>query len=42
MIWVNMNDQERQTKSSNKKIALVLGGIALAWYVVSMFSIWHQ
>ena len=41
MIWVDMNDQERQTKNSNKKIALVLGGIALAWYVVSMFSIWH-
>lgn len=41
MIRVNMNDRETQTKRSNKKIALVLGGIALIWYVVSMFSIWH-
>ena len=36
-----MKDQDRQAKSSNAKIALVLGGIALVWYVVSMFSIWH-
>ncbi len=41
MTWVNMNDKEMLTKRSNKKIALVLGGIALIWYVLSMFSIWH-
>jgi hypothetical protein len=41
MTRVNMNDKEILTKRSNKKIALVLGGIALIWYVVSMFSIWH-
>lgn len=36
-------DKSVKNKSiSNKKIALVLGGIALAWYVVSMFAIWHQ
>lgn len=36
-----MKDQDTQTKRSNKKIAYILGGIALIWYVVSMFSIWH-
>jgi hypothetical protein len=41
MIWVNMSEQERQAKYSNKKIALILGGIAFIWYVASMFSIWH-
>lgn len=25
----------------NKKFALVFGLLALAWYVVSMFTIWH-
>jgi len=37
-----MDNQETNTKGSSKKIALVLGGIALVWYVVSMFTIWHQ
>jgi hypothetical protein len=26
---------------SNKKIAYILGAIALVWYVVSIFTIWH-
>ncbi len=37
-----MNNQEKQVKKGNKKIALVLGTIAIVWYVVSMFSIWHR
>jgi hypothetical protein len=24
----------------NKIVALILGGIALAWYVASMFTLW--
>lgn len=36
-----MSDPQKQAKVSNKKIALVLGGIALAWYVVSIMTIWH-
>jgi len=36
-----MSEQAARTKRSNKKIALILGGIALIWYVVSMFSVWH-
>jgi hypothetical protein len=36
-----MDNQEVSTKSRNKKIALILGGIALVWYVVSMFTIWN-
>jgi hypothetical protein len=30
------------TRISSKKIAFILGGIALAWYVMSIFTIWHQ
>lgn len=36
-----MKDQKAETKRSSKKIALVLGGIAFLWYVMSMFSVWH-
>lgn len=37
-----MDNKEIATKSSSKKIAYILGGIALVWYVVSMFTIWHH
>ncbi len=37
-----MDDKDKVTKSSSKKIALVLGAIALVWYVASMFTIWHH
>ena len=36
-----MEKKETESKSS-KKIALILGVIALVWYVVSMFTIWHH
>lgn len=28
-------------KIRNKRIAYVLGAIALAWYLMSMFTIWN-
>jgi flagellar basal body-associated protein FliL len=34
-----MKNQEAK-KSSNKKIAIVLGVIAFLWYVASMFTLW--
>ncbi len=37
-----MDNKELVTKRSSKKIAYILGGIAFAWYVVSMFTIWHH
>jgi len=37
-----MDDKKTSTKVSSKKIAYILGGIALIWYVTSMFTIWHH
>ncbi len=37
-----MDNQEVITKRKSKKIAYILGGIALIWYVVSMFTVWNQ
>jgi hypothetical protein len=37
-------DQEAldaKRKIRNKRIAYVLGAIALAWYLTSMFTIWN-
>jgi hypothetical protein len=36
---MNMKNQE-MNKSSNKKIAIVLGAIAFIWYLASMFTLW--
>lgn len=37
-----MQAPDEKTRSSrNKKIALVFGAIAIAWYVISIFTIWH-
>lgn len=36
-----MENQDVKAKNSNKRIALILGGIALVWYVISMFTIWR-
>jgi uncharacterized membrane protein YuzA (DUF378 family) len=41
-IWENMDNLEQQKKNKSKKIAYILGGIALVWYVLSMFTIWQQ
>jgi hypothetical protein len=27
-------------QSNNKKIAWILAGVAIAWYVISMFTMW--
>jgi hypothetical protein len=35
-----MDNKER--KGSNIKIALIIGVVALAWYLVSMFTVWNQ
>lgn len=35
-------DKEETKSKSSKKIAYILGAIALVWYVVSMFTIWHH
>jgi hypothetical protein len=35
-----MDNKER--KGSNIKIALIIGAVALAWYLVSMFTVWNQ
>ena len=32
---------EAARKKRNKRIAYVLGAIALVWYVLSMFTIWN-
>ena len=32
---------EMLRKKRNKRIAYVLGAIALVWYVLSMFTIWN-
>lgn len=37
-----MENKETSKKSGSKKIAYILGGIAFVWYVVSMFTIWHN
>lgn len=37
-----MDNKETNTKIRSKKIALILGGIAFVWYVVSIFTVWHQ
>jgi len=37
-----MENIEKNKKNKSKKIAYVLGGIAVIWYVVSMFTVWHQ
>jgi hypothetical protein len=37
-----MDNQNKNTKLSNKKIALILGGVALLWYVMAMYSIWQK
>lgn len=34
-------NKEVARKSSSKRIAYILGGIALLWYVLSMFTIWN-
>jgi hypothetical protein len=36
-------DKLEATKRSNKnkKVAYILGAIALVWYVASIFTIWH-
>jgi hypothetical protein len=39
---MNMDNKETKAKVSSKNIALILGGIAFAWYVMSIFTIWHQ
>jgi hypothetical protein len=41
-VWKNMDNKETGAKGSSKKIAYILGGVALIWYVVSMFTIWHH
>jgi hypothetical protein len=37
-----MNKPLADKKLSNKRIAMVLGGLALIFYVVSMFLIWQK
>jgi hypothetical protein len=37
-----MDNSEVEKKNRSKKIAYVLGGIALVWYVVSMFTVWNM
>ena len=37
-----MDNEEAKTKSKSKKIGYILGGIALIWYVLSMFTVWHH
>ncbi len=37
-----MENAEKYKNSKSKKIAYVLGGVAVIWYVVSMFTIWHH
>ena len=37
-----MNEPLADKKLSNKRIAMVLGGLALICYVVSMFLIWQK
>jgi hypothetical protein len=37
-----MDDKDKSTSSSNKRIALILGVVAVIWYVASMFTIWHH
>jgi hypothetical protein len=37
-----MDNQEENKQAKSKKIAYVLGLVALLWYVVSMFTIWHK
>ena len=32
--------ENKDTSKSNKKIALILGGVAVIWYIASMFTIW--
>lgn len=32
---------EAARKKRNKRIAYVLGAVALVWYVLSMFTIWN-
>lgn len=37
-----MDNKEVITKRKSKKVGYILGGIALVWYVVSMFTVWHH
>jgi len=32
--------EKKQLSKKNKIVALILGAIALAWYLASMFTLW--
>jgi hypothetical protein len=36
-----MEDAETARKKRSKRIAYIIGGIAIAWYVASIFTVWH-
>jgi hypothetical protein len=33
--------KEATNSFKNKKVALILGAVALVWYVASIFTVWH-
>ncbi len=37
-----MDNEEIKRKGSNIKVALIIGLVALAWYLMSMFTVWNQ
>lgn len=37
-----MDNQVNDIKSGNKKVALILGAVALVWYVAAILTIWQQ
>jgi hypothetical protein len=38
---MNQVETDASRKVRNKRIAYVLGVIALGWYLISMFTIWN-
>jgi hypothetical protein len=37
-----MEQKEALKNARNKKIAIIIGAIVFVWYVVSIFTVWHQ
>jgi hypothetical protein len=37
-----MEQKEALKNAHNKKIAIIIGAIVFVWYVVSIFTVWHQ
>jgi len=37
-----MEQKDALKHARNKKIAVIIGVVVFVWYVVSIFTVWHQ